>query len=110
MPFLDKTGLAHLWDHIIARLNTKADKAELMQSDWLQTDNTQLDYIKNKPEIMQSDWLQTDNTQLDYIKNKPEIVSDEEFFNWIIEEKIIEPIASTNGEIYITNNNEIYVL
>jgi hypothetical protein len=88
MPFLDKTGLAHLWEHIVARLNTKADKAE----------------------IMQSDWLQTDNTQLDYIKNKPEIVSDEEFFNWIIEEKIVEPIASTNGEIYITNNNEIYVL
>lgn len=63
-----------------------------------------------KAELMQSDWLQADNTQLDYIKNKPEIVSDEEFFNWIIEEKIVEPIASTNGEIYITNNNEIYVL
>jgi hypothetical protein len=26
MPFLDKAGLAHLWDHIIAKLNTKADK------------------------------------------------------------------------------------
>lgn len=25
MPFLDKTGLAHLWEHIIARLNTKID-------------------------------------------------------------------------------------
>ena len=25
MPFLDKTGLAHLWEQIIARLNTKID-------------------------------------------------------------------------------------
>ena len=29
MPFLDKTGLAHLWNQIIARLNGKAEKSEL---------------------------------------------------------------------------------
>jgi hypothetical protein len=29
MPFLDKTGLAHLWSHIVARLNGKAEKSDL---------------------------------------------------------------------------------
>ena len=29
MPFLDKTGLAHFWNQIIARLNGKAEKSEL---------------------------------------------------------------------------------
>lgn len=88
MPFLDKAGLAHLWDHIIAKLNTKADKEDLKQSDWNQTDYTKLDYIKNKPEM----------------------VSDEEFLNWLAEEKIVEPVTTTTGELYVNNNNEIYVL
>lgn len=29
MPFLDKTGLAHLWNHIVARLNGKVEREEL---------------------------------------------------------------------------------
>ena len=79
-----------------------------IQSDWAQTDNTKVDYIKNKPTIpdavsgtndgtnwtsltigsvtknipsgggaaqIQSDWTQTDNTQVDYIKNKPSLAT-----------------------------------
>jgi len=46
-----------------------------IQSDWTQSDDTAKDFIKNKPSIpaaqIQSDWSQSDNTQLDYIKNKP---------------------------------------
>lgn len=64
-----------------------------VQSDWSQSDNTQVDFIKNKPTLstvatsgdyddltnkptippaqVQSDWSQSDNTQVDYIKNKP---------------------------------------
>lgn len=46
-----------------------------VQSDWTQTDNAQVDYIKNKPTIpaaqIQSDWTQTNVSALDYIKNKP---------------------------------------
>lgn len=48
-----------------------------VQSDWNESDNTKLDYIKNKPTIpdaqIQSDWSQSDNTKKDYIKNKPTI-------------------------------------
>lgn len=74
-----------------------------VQSDWNQSDEEALDYIKNKPTIpslsgyateeyvdehvsgkldasaytapVQSDWNQNDDTQLDYIKNKPTIPS-----------------------------------
>lgn len=53
--------------------------AAQIQSDWTQTTNTALDYIKNKPTIpaaqIQSDWTQTNNTALDYIKNKPAVGS-----------------------------------
>lgn len=63
-----------------------------------------------KEDLKQSDWNQTDYTKLDYIKNKPEMVSDEEFFNWLAEADIIQPVSTTTGELYVNNNNEIYVL
>ena len=48
-----------------------------LQSDWNQTNNLSLDFIKNKPSIpaaqIQSDWNQTNNLSLDFIKNKPTI-------------------------------------
>jgi len=48
-----------------------------IQSDWNQSDNTKVDFIKNKPTIpsaqIQSDWSQSDNSKVDYIKNKPSI-------------------------------------
>lgn len=82
----------------IAKIDVTDD---LVQSDWNQTDDTQLDYIKNKPVIpsidglatktyvdeqiasidvsgdnfeqVQSDWDETDTTSPAYIKNKPSI-------------------------------------
>lgn len=63
-----------------------------------------------KEDLKQSDWNQTDYTKLDYIKNKPEMVSDEEFLNWLAEDDIIQPVSTTTGELYVNNNNEIYVL
>lgn len=51
--------------------------AAQIQSDWNQTDNAALDFIKNKPSIpaaqIQSDWSQSNNAALDFIKNKPSI-------------------------------------
>ena len=55
--------------------DTTVIPAAQIQSDWNQSDNTSLDYIKNKPSIpaaqIQSDWSQSDVASLDYIKNKP---------------------------------------
>lgn len=85
-----------------AKLDASAYTAPV-QSDWNQSDDTKLDYIKNKPSIpslegyateeyvdsavsgkldssdytapVQSDWNQSDSEALDYIKNKPTIPS-----------------------------------
>lgn len=95
--FLDQEGVKYLWSKIsmqdypnnstLAAVieaidETKADKDELVQADWNETDETSLAFIKNKPEIaadggvtVQSDWTQEDTTAADYIKNKPEIPS-----------------------------------
>ena len=63
-----------------------------------------------KEDLKQSDWNQTDTTKIDYIKNKPSIVSEDEFLSWLNEAKVVEPMASASGELYVNNNNEIYVL
>lgn len=58
-----------------------------IQSDWNQTNNGSVDYIKNKPTIpaaqIQSDWNQTNNSSLDYIKNKPSIPAAEAYFGTV---------------------------
>ena len=36
--------------------------------------------------------------------------TDEQILSWLIEENIVEPTVSADGEIYVTNNNEIYIL
>ena len=68
---------------------------EQVQSDWAQTNNQAVDYIKNKPNLaevatsgsyndlsdkpsipaaqVQSDWEQSDSSAVDYIKNKPSL-------------------------------------
>jgi hypothetical protein len=65
--FLDYEGVQHLWSKVnmndypnntilMGVINaideTKADRSELVQSDWAQTDETALDFIKNKPETL----------------------------------------------------------
>jgi hypothetical protein len=56
-------------------LNKPSIPAAQIQSDWTQSNNALLDYIKNKPSIpaaqIQSDWTQATTSALDYIKNKP---------------------------------------
>jgi hypothetical protein len=41
---------------------------------------------------------------------KIETVSDDQIIFWLSEENVISPIASASGEMYTSNNNEIYVL
>lgn len=59
---------------------------------------------------VQADWNQTDSAQADFIKNKPEVVSEAEFLAWLNDASVVEPLASTSGEIYTTKNNELYIL
>lgn len=59
-------------------LNKPTIPAAQVQSDWNQSDNSAVDYIKNKPAIpsaqVQSDWNQSDDMAVDYIKNKPDAI------------------------------------
>lgn len=60
----------------------------------------------NLKKIPQSDWNQTDETQLDYIKNKPTILTDEDIEN-IIEESggaTFVPSVSNDGVLSWTND------
>lgn len=68
-------------------INTPTIPAAQIQSDWTQSDNTKLDFIKNKPSIpdaqIQSDWSQQDNTKVDFIKNKPVIPDAQIQSDWL---------------------------
>jgi hypothetical protein len=52
------------------------NKPSILQSDWTQEDDTQIDYIKHKPSIMQADWLDGDTSSPGFIKNKPSVPVD----------------------------------
>lgn len=44
IPFLEK-----VLKPIVDLVKTKADKKDILQSDWIQADETKIDFIKNKP-------------------------------------------------------------
>lgn len=56
-----------------------------IQSDWNQSDNSKVDFIKNKPTIpdaqVQADWNESDTSSKAYINNKPVIPSWTEVFS-----------------------------
>lgn len=85
-------------------LNKPTIPAAQVQSDWSQSDNTKVDYIKNKPTIpaaqVQSDWSQSDNTKVDYIKNKPTIPTNAELLP-------IESGSATNTKDYIDSKTTL---
>jgi hypothetical protein len=67
--------------------------------------------IQNIPEQVQSDWDQSDNTQVDYIKNKPDLniyATHDEVNN--VSSTIIETVNNVSGEIVETVNNVSSVL
>lgn len=80
MPFLDKTGLVQLKNIIITKINQS-----------INAHNTSSSSHEDIRELL--------NT-----------MTDDEFLVWLVEADIIEPTISPSGEIYTTNNNEIYIL
>lgn len=72
--------------------------------------NALMAVFAKKEDLKQSDWNQSDSTKLDFIKNRPQEMTDEQFLIWLNEEGIVLPVSSKSGEIYTTNQNEIYIL
>lgn len=66
--------------------------------------------IPEVPEQVQSDWTQTDETALDFIKNKPDIATDEDVMGMLSELGMVNPVTTSDGSILTSPTGEIYSL
>ena len=57
--------------------------------------------------IPQSDWNQTDETAIDYIKNKPEIATDDEIIEMLTQEDMFPVVTDSDGSILADENGDI---
>lgn len=80
--------LAKVLKPIVELINKKADKSDI-------------------PEVVQSDWDETDETNLAFIKNKPD---ENDAIELVAEFGLIDPVADENGAIYTDKNGEILTL
>ena len=62
------------------------------------------------PEPVQSDWEQTDENAVDYVRNKPLIAIDEDILDFLVDMGMTMPVTNSKGEILISSSNEIYYL
>lgn len=44
------------------------------------------------------------------LQTKLKEVSDDKFLEWLNEENVVSPVCTESGELYVTHNNEIYIL
>lgn len=61
----------------------------------------------DKTEIVQSDWSQTDETATDYIKNKPD---EADALALAMDMNLISPVSADDGSIYTDENGALYSL
>lgn len=57
--------------------------------------------------LKQSDWNQTDETQLDFIKNKP---TEKDAIAILAEMNFVEPVANADGSVFTDGDGNVYVL
>ena len=58
----------------------------------------------------QSDWNETDETQINFIKNKPNIATDDEVMALLSTENIVTPVADASGYIYLDSDEKILTI
>lgn len=56
---------------------------------------------------IQSDWEETDETSLAYIKNKPEIATDDEIIEMLAQEDLLPVVTDSDGGILADENDNI---
>ena len=104
MSFLDKTGLARLWEHIVARLDKKAGKEELAEIE------TSLSAEVGSAKIPE-DWNQNDPTAPDYIKNRTHYEETVEVYGdtltWDGNTEGLEKITMLNGDEFYRVSNAV---
>lgn len=67
------------------------------------------DIVDAAPQI-QSDWTQSDDTQVDFIKNKPAEITPDMIMEFMAEVNAAQPIADGDGQILTTIDDEILIL
>lgn len=101
--FLDAKGVEYLW--------SKLSMQDYPNNETLIAVINAIDETKaDKTDIVQSDWNENDETAKDFIKNKPDIASDEDVMNMLSDLEIINPITTSDGSILISPTGEIYTL
>ena len=73
------------------------------------------DYLYEESEIWSWEYLDKRITELektaeDYIKNKPLIATNDDAMDFLAEMEMTTPVTNSNGEILISQSNEIYSL
>lgn len=58
-------------------------------------------------DLLQSDWEQTDNTKLDFIKNKPDIATDDELIDVMLETDMLPAVTDSDGAIFADEQGQI---
>jgi len=65
--------------------DTTIDLNDGAQSDWDESDSSEVSYIRNKPTIpeqVQADWEESDSSDVSFIQNKPHIPADQVQADW----------------------------
>ena len=97
--FLDFEGVRHLW----SKINMQDYPNNDMLMDIIQAiDETKAD----KTDLIQSDWNQEDEFALDYIKNKPDERTAVEI---VMATGLVSPVAGDTNVVYTDENNNVYI-
>lgn len=64
----------------------------------------------DKTQIVNADWNETDETALSFIDNKPKIATDEDIMGLLFEIGMVVPVTAADGSILISSTGEIYSL
>lgn len=100
---------------LIAVLNaidaTKVDKVdgkELSTNDFTNEYKEKLTNIEAGAQVnVQPDWLQTDETAMDFIKNKPD---EEDALAILSEINFVNPVMASDGSVFTDNNGALYTI
>lgn len=75
-PYIHNTDVTKKLDELTEAIAGGGGGTQI-QSDWNQSDNSKVDFIKNKPTIpaaqVQTDWNESDSSSMAYIANKPSV-------------------------------------
>ena len=101
--FLDYEGVKHLW--------SKINMQDYPNNETLMAVINAIDETKaDKTDIVQSDWDQSDETAPDYIKNKPLEETEDDAMKMLAEMGIIDPATDEEGNVFTDESGNILTI